>query len=179
MQRRSRETPETFDSARLAAVRSIVAALRTAGVPFLKISRARDAIGMVAPGGGRWPASMLYQLVETDPLSSETESSSANSSRPATTSDQKVPSRAVLPRSETAKGITSHAAFKARFTAHVTRALISYGIDGPERLLFMSDSEIKEIPGLGKGALTEIELYREQFLSKGRLPRGFPVRNRR
>jgi hypothetical protein len=28
----------------------------------------------------------------------------------------------------------------------------------------MSDAEIHEVPGLGKGALGEIKLYRDQFL---------------
>jgi hypothetical protein len=60
----------------------------------------------------------------------------------------------------------SRAAFRARFASHVTQALVAHGIDAPERLLFMSEAEIHNIPGVGKGAVAEIKLYRDRFLPR-------------
>jgi hypothetical protein len=48
----------------------------------------------------------------------------------------------------------------------LTKALVAHGVDAPERLLFMSDVEIHNIPGVGKGAVAEIELYRARFLPR-------------
>jgi hypothetical protein len=48
----------------------------------------------------------------------------------------------------------------------LTKALVAHGIDAPERLLFMSETEIHNIPGVGKGAVAEIKLYRDRFLPR-------------
>jgi hypothetical protein len=42
--------------------------------------------------------------------------------------------------------------------------LANFGIDAPERLLFMTEREIKKIPGVGKASLVEITGYRAQFI---------------
>jgi hypothetical protein len=145
------------------AVRPIILALRSAGVSFLKIGRALEAAGIGTPQGGRWQASAIHRLVDSDPEESE---SAACLSSPS--GDAEALPEAL--RSQTVRQLTggrhtiSHAAFKARFSSHVTQALVSHGIDAPERLLFMSDAEIHDVPGLGKGALGEVKLYRDQFL---------------
>jgi hypothetical protein len=46
---------------------------------------------------------------------------------------------------------------------------VTQGIDAPERLLFMSEAEIHNIPGVGKGAVAEIKLYRDRFLPRSAL----------
>ena len=51
-------------------------------------------------------------------------------------------------------------------TANIVRALVAVGIDYPERLLFMSKTELQNIPGIGKASLAKIELYRARFLPK-------------
>jgi DNA-directed RNA polymerase alpha subunit len=43
-------------------------------------------------------------------------------------------------------------------------ALVNFGIDAPEHLLFMTEEEIKKIPGVGKSSLAEIRDYRAQFM---------------
>jgi DNA-directed RNA polymerase alpha subunit len=45
--------------------------------------------------------------------------------------------------------------------------LANFGIDAPERLLYMTEGEIKKIPGVGKASLAEIMGYREQFMRQG------------
>ncbi len=42
--------------------------------------------------------------------------------------------------------------------------LANFGIDAPERLLFMTEGEIKKIPGVGKASLVEIMGYRARFM---------------
>ena len=156
-----RDIPETVSRSEAAVassdtVRSIVVALRGAGVSFLKIGRALEAAGINAPGGGKWSTSALYHLTESEPVAADHEVAPASR----TTGSQ--------PRTRRPHLTISHAAFKARFTTHLTRALVAYGIDAPERLLFMSEAEIHNIPGVGKGALAEIELYRDCFLPRRR-----------
>ena len=60
--------------------------------------------------------------------------------------------------------------FKARvpFKAHgfsdrTAKALLEYGVDGPERLLLMDPRVIRCIPGVGDFCMKEIELYRARF----------------
>jgi hypothetical protein len=154
------------DSAAVAipnAVRPIVIALRSAGVSFLKIGRALEAAGLGVPQGGRWQVSAIYRLIESDPEQSESDSSTA-ATRDAEALREAPSSKPLRRRVVGGRHTISHAAFKARFSPHVTHALVSHGIDAPERLLFMSDAEIYEVPGLGKGALGEIKVYRDQFL---------------
>jgi len=44
------------------------------------------------------------------------------------------------------------------------QALVDCSIDSPERLLFMTEKEIRSIPGIGKVSLAEIIAYREKFI---------------
>jgi DNA-directed RNA polymerase alpha subunit len=44
------------------------------------------------------------------------------------------------------------------------QALVDCSIDSPERLLFMTEKEIRLIPGIGKVSLVEIIAYREKFI---------------
>jgi hypothetical protein len=41
-----------------------------------------------------------------------------------------------------------------------------FGLDLTERLLFMTESAIQEIPGIGETALAEIRAYRARFEQK-------------
>jgi hypothetical protein len=43
-------------------------------------------------------------------------------------------------------------------------ALVAYGIDTPERLLFMTEASLMSIPGIGKASLSEIKRYRARVL---------------
>jgi hypothetical protein len=45
-------------------------------------------------------------------------------------------------------------------------AVVACGIDAPERLLFMTEDQIAQIPGIGEASLREIMQYRERFLLK-------------
>ena len=146
------------------AVRPIILALRSAGVSFLKIGRALEAAGLATPQGGQWQASAIHRLVESDPEEPETAVSLSSPNRDAEALPEALRSQTVRQRVTGGRHTISHAAFKARFSSHVTHALVAHGIDAPERLLFMSEAEIHEVPGLGKGALGEVKLYREQFL---------------
>jgi hypothetical protein len=42
------------------------------------------------------------------------------------------------------------------------------GINAPERLLFMTPAQLKNIPGVGKASLAEIMRYRSRFLPVGK-----------
>ena len=42
--------------------------------------------------------------------------------------------------------------------------LVAYGIDAPERLLFITPSQLRSIPGVGKRSLAEIIKYRTRFV---------------
>ena len=44
------------------------------------------------------------------------------------------------------------------------QALVDCSIDSPERLLFMTEKEIRLIPGIGKISLVEIIAYGEKFI---------------
>lgn len=43
-------------------------------------------------------------------------------------------------------------------------ALVANGIFEPERLLFMTEAQLKVIPGIGKVAMSNIGVYRARFL---------------
>jgi DNA-directed RNA polymerase alpha subunit len=43
-------------------------------------------------------------------------------------------------------------------------ALVACGIDAPERLLFATEAELKNLPGVGRASLGEIMRYRMRFL---------------
>jgi hypothetical protein len=42
-------------------------------------------------------------------------------------------------------------------------ALVNSGMDAPERLLFMSASDVRKIPGIGKASMAEIDAYIRRF----------------
>ena len=44
------------------------------------------------------------------------------------------------------------------------KALLANGVEEPERLLFMSEAQIKVIPGIGKVSMFDIAAYRAKFL---------------
>jgi hypothetical protein len=44
------------------------------------------------------------------------------------------------------------------------KVLRANGIEEPERLLFMTEAQIKVIPGIGKVAMSNIAAYRAKFL---------------
>jgi hypothetical protein len=46
----------------------------------------------------------------------------------------------------------------------IVKALLACGIEEPERLLFMTEAQIKVIPGIGKVAMSNIGAYRAKFL---------------
>ena len=50
------------------------------------------------------------------------------------------------------------------FSDRVVQALTDYGIDAPERLLFMTEAQLRKIPGILKASRREILDYRERFL---------------
>ena len=43
-------------------------------------------------------------------------------------------------------------------------ALVANGILEPERLLFMTEAQLKVMPGIGKVAMSNIGAYRAKFL---------------
>jgi DNA-directed RNA polymerase alpha subunit len=51
-------------------------------------------------------------------------------------------------------------------SGRTVEALIEFGMDAPERLLFMQESEIEKIPGIGKASVREIRSYRERFIGE-------------
>jgi hypothetical protein len=50
------------------------------------------------------------------------------------------------------------------FSDRTIEALVAWGFDLPERLLFASEAELKQIPRIGKASLGEIMRYRARFL---------------
>jgi hypothetical protein len=51
-----------------------------------------------------------------------------------------------------------------KFSDRTIDALLAFGIDAPERLLFMEERDLREkIPGIGKVSLAEIMAYRSRF----------------
>ena len=51
------------------------------------------------------------------------------------------------------------------FSKHTVDALLAHGISAPERLLFMTETELQNISGIGASSLAEILRYRKQHLS--------------
>jgi hypothetical protein len=49
-------------------------------------------------------------------------------------------------------------------SAPTIEVLIQYGIDAPERLLFMTEFQIRDLPRLNLRSLAEIESYRTKFV---------------
>ena len=111
---------------------------------------------------------MLHHIAEAETPAADDEARSPN--RPSAAYEREAPRPSVQRHTGNVRDIISRAAFKARFTTHLTKALVAHGIDAPERLLFMSEREIHNIPGVGKGAVAEIQLYRERFLPRSFSP---------
>jgi hypothetical protein len=42
-------------------------------------------------------------------------------------------------------------------------ALVSHGMNAPERLLFKSEAELRRVPGIGDVSIKEIEAYKAKF----------------
>ena len=51
------------------------------------------------------------------------------------------------------------------FSKRTVDALLAHGISAPERLLFMTETELQNISGIGASSLAEILRYRKQHLS--------------
>jgi len=51
------------------------------------------------------------------------------------------------------------------FSKQTVDALLAHGISAPERLLFMTETELQNISGIGASSLAEILRYRKQHLS--------------
>jgi hypothetical protein len=150
----------------LADIRPIVVALRAAGVSFLKIGKALEAAGIRAPSG-RWSMTTLHQISEADSATPHDQTRAGPPPRNQGSEPSEPPRQPVQRPTGNVRDIISRAAFKARFSAHLTKALVAHGIDAPERLLFMcSETEIHNIPGVGRGAVAEIKLYRDRFLPR-------------
>ncbi len=49
------------------------------------------------------------------------------------------------------------------FSEHTIRVLMGTDIDLPEKLLFMSEGEIRRLPGVGQTALADVFVYRGRF----------------
>jgi hypothetical protein len=49
------------------------------------------------------------------------------------------------------------------FSNRVVDALVQAGIDAPERLLFMTETELHAITGIGRAGFAEIAAYRSRF----------------
>ena len=49
------------------------------------------------------------------------------------------------------------------FSDRTIRALIDCALDGPERLLFITEDQLRSIPGIGNVSLAEIVNYRNRF----------------
>jgi hypothetical protein len=45
------------------------------------------------------------------------------------------------------------------------QALINYGLDAPERVLFMTEAQLRTIPGVGTASKRELRAYRVRFIS--------------
>jgi len=53
------------------------------------------------------------------------------------------------------------------FSERTIRNMITRGIDAPERLLFMTETQLKKIQGV---SIQEIRAYRARFITKGSSP---------
>jgi hypothetical protein len=65
-----------------------------------------------------------------------------------------------------ARALSRRSAFSDRsFSGRTVDDLISSGIDSPERLLFLSETELRKLK-IGPAGFKEITRYRERFLPK-------------
>lgn len=56
-------------------------------------------------------------------------------------------------------------AFKNRGLSDRTiKALVNCGIDAPERVLFMPESHLRRLPGVGAASMKELRAYRARFI---------------
>ena len=49
------------------------------------------------------------------------------------------------------------------FSERTIKTLIACAIDSPERLLFLREETLRDIPGVGAAAMSEISKYRAKF----------------
>jgi DNA-directed RNA polymerase alpha subunit len=66
---------------------------------------------------------------------------------------------------ESATSLLKRYPFRDRgFSDRTIDALVARGIDAPERLLFVTETELRKIPGIGKASLGEIMRYRARYI---------------
>ena len=63
------------------------------------------------------------------------------------------------------------------FSERTIRNMVASGIDAPERLLYLTETQLKRIPGTGAKSMAEIKAYRARFIPKDSLPKGSLPRN--
>jgi hypothetical protein len=82
------------------------------------------------------------------------------------TEEQITAWRWVLARS--ARRVKASTRFRGRdFSRRTIDALADHGIEVPERLLFMTMQELKDIPKIRDESIKEILAYRDRFIPKG------------
>lgn len=57
------------------------------------------------------------------------------------------------------------------FSERAVRNIVACGIDAPERLLYMTETQLNKIPGMEATSIKEIRAYRTRTIPKGFLPR--------
>jgi hypothetical protein len=57
------------------------------------------------------------------------------------------------------------------FSERTIRNMVASRIDAPERLLHMTETQLKKIQGVGAKSIEEIRAYRARFIPGGSLPR--------
>jgi hypothetical protein len=70
-------------------------------------------------------------------------------------------SAAIQREADSARPLFEHRGFSDR----TIRALIDSAIAAPERLLFMTEDQLRSIPGIGNVSLAEIIAYRDRFIA--------------
>ena len=73
--------------------------------------------------------------------------------------------RALANRKASARVALKNIPFRdRRFSKRTVDALVAHGIDAPERLLFMTEAQLREVPGIDKASMAEINAYRDRCL---------------
>ena len=67
-------------------------------------------------------------------------------------------------KADAQRSLERHAFNGRGFKARTVEAIVACGIYEPERLLFMSGTQLKNIPGIGKASMSKITAYRNRFL---------------
>ena len=58
-----------------------------------------------------------------------------------------------------------------KFSERAIRNMVACGIDAPERLLYMTETQLNKIPGIEANSIEEIRAYRARSIPKGSSPR--------